>query len=261
MKISAIAALESNYYWLLEPEVGQGWGYLVDVGDAEPVLRTLEHRQVALRGVIVTHHHWDHTDGLEQLLRHHPVPVYGPHSERIPQITHPLAGGDRLQLPGIDFEVLAIPGHTLDHLAYLHRPAHGVPLLFCGDTLFAAGCGRLFEGTPAQMLTSLNTLAALPDDTLIYCGHEYTLANLAFAAAVEPDNPAIAARRRDAQRLRDQGLPTLPSTLAQEKASNPFLRCHLTSVAASAARHLGQCDPLDSAVEVFAAIRRWKDSF
>jgi len=184
------------------------------------------------------------------------VPVFGPKGEPIPELTHPVGQGDKVEIPALPatFSVLDIPGHTRAHVAY-----YGLESLFCGDTLFACGCGRVFEGTAEQMLDSLSKLAALPDATKVYCGHEYTLANIRFARAVDPDNAELAARERHAAKLRADGLPTLPSTLGEERATNPFLRCAEPVVVDSANKYLGAraADP----VRVFAAIRDWKNRF
>ncbi|HTF85872.1 MAG TPA: hydroxyacylglutathione hydrolase [Cellvibrio sp.] len=256
LTVYSIPALESNYFWLLQPVPEEPDAYILDPGDAQPVMDCLHQHQLRLAGIIITHHHWDHTDGIDELLAHFPVPVYGPDSRRIPQVTHNLQDGDTLELPGLRLEVLAVPGHTLDHLAYLHtdsRPAK----LFCGDSLFAGGCGRMFEGQPEQMLASLNKLAALPEDTLVYCSHEYTLPNLQFALKVEPDNKALTDRLQTVQQIRQQHLSTLPSTIAIERRTNPFLRCHLPAIKAAAEQHIGST--LTSDASVFAVIRRWKD--
>lgn len=256
LTIYSIPALESNYFWLLQPSPMDRRAYILDPGDAAPVLACLHEHQLELAGIIITHHHWDHTNGIDDLLALHPVPVYGPASQRIPQVTQVLKDGDHLALPDLHLDVMAVPGHTLDHLAYLHtasRPAS----LFCGDSLFAGGCGRMFEGQPEQMLHSLSRMAALDEDTLIYCSHEYTVANLQFALKVEPDNPALLERLHDEQQKRDQQLSTLPSTIALERRTNPFLRCHLSQVRIAAEQYAGT--PLTNDAAVFATIRRWKD--
>ncbi|WP_111640859.1 hydroxyacylglutathione hydrolase [Marinimicrobium alkaliphilum] len=256
-RIYALPALDSNYFWLLQPDPGSPDAYIIDPGDAEPVLTALTQRDLKLKGILITHHHWDHTDGLPALLARHPVPVWGPASERIPQVTRPLAEGDRVALPGMPLTVLAVPGHTLDHIAYLHQPAHGAAQLFCGDALFAAGCGRMFEGEPAQMLNSLDKLAQLPDDTLVYCAHEYTLANLDFARTVEPGNDAINERCVTEMARRREGQATIPTRVGLERRTNPFLRCREPAVQRAAADYSGQALP--DAAAVFASLRRWKD--
>lgn len=250
LEITFIPALADNYIWLLHE--GDD-AVIVDPGDANAVIWRLKAEGLNLKAILVTHFHDDHQAGLPALLEHYQVPVYGPASESITGCNQPLSGGEVLELLGRRCEVLAIPGHTLGHLAYSFPGA-----VFCGDTLFTGGCGRLFEGTPAQMVDSLTRLASLPDETLIYCGHEYTEANLRFAMAVEPGNVRIAQRSAEASFMRLRGRPTVPSTLAQEKATNPFLRCSEPAVVAMAQQRNPEArDP----VSVFATIREWKNTF
>lgn len=242
--------MQDNYVWLLR----QGERALVvDPGDAAPVAARLAELGLTLSAILLTHHHGDHTGGVAELAAIWGCPVYGPAG--IPMVTQSLADGDSLQLADMDlrFEVLAVPGHTLDHLAY-----YGQGVLFCGDTLFACGCGRLFEGTAAQMQHSLARLLALPAETLVCCTHEYTLSNQRFALAVEPGNSELLWRSRTDAARRERGEPTLPSTLALERATNPFLRWAEPAVRAAAR---GQGAANDEPVEVFAALRRWKDGF
>jgi hydroxyacylglutathione hydrolase len=257
LRITAVAAFKDNYIWLLHRNDGRE-AVVVDPGDARPVLETLRHNGLELGGILVTHHHWDHTNGIGGLLAHAQVPVWGPawESQPIPGISNPLREGDSARVECLDaeFAVMAIPGHTLGHIAL-----HGHGLLFCGDTLFSAGCGRLFEGSPAQMHGSLSRLADLPADTRVYCGHEYTEANLAFALAVEPDNQAAADHLARVRTLRSEGQPSLPSTIGLEQQINPFLRCETATVKAAAATHAGHAPA--SPVECFAALRGWKDHF
>lgn len=256
-EIIPIPAFADNYIWLLrEGAVGA----IVDPGDAAPVIAHVERSGVAPCAVLATHHHGDHVGGISALLARGPMPVFGPARENIPGRTQAVQGGDRIVVPGIDatFAVIDVPGHTAGHVAYFGEFA-GTPVLFCGDTLFAGGCGRLFEGTPGQMWASLSALAALPPETRVYCGHEYTLANLRFALAVEPASADLAARIRAEQEKRDRGEPTLPSTIALERATNPFLRAHLPGVRAAAAVHAGH-PPADD-VASFAALREWKNTF
>lgn len=251
MKIVPVPAFEDNYIWL----ICEGrHAAAVDPGDAGPVLDYIDRHGLQLAAILNTHHHGDHTGGNMDLLKHAAVPVYGPRHENIPGLTHPVSAGDTVQLPGLltNFSVLDVPGHTAGHIAY-----YGAKSLFCGDTLFACGCGKLFEGTPAQMAASLQTFAALPDETEVYCAHEYTLTNIEFAKTVEPTNAALLQREtRDRLAREQQGYPTLPSTIALEKTTNPFLRCDQPAVIEAASRHAGHA--LNDPVSVFAALRQWK---
>lgn len=254
--ISALPAFSDNYIWLLRRGPS---AVVVDPGDAAPVLEALERERLRLEAVLITHHHPDHVGGLADLVRAAgAVPVYGPRAEqaRIAGLTHLLDEGDTLQVLDVPLRVMAVPGHTLGHIAY-HAPAQA--LLFCGDTLFSAGCGRLFEGTPAQMQASLARFAALPDDTAVYCTHEYTLSNLLFAQAVEPANADVSERIAAVQALRRESRPSLPSRMELERRINPFLRAHLPAVRQAAERHAGAA--LGDVTAVFAALRRWKDHF
>ena len=250
-EVVPIRAFKDNYVWTLRNTTHAA---VVDPGEAQPVLDYLAREKLELAAILATHHHPDHVGGIAELLRHHKVPVYGPKHEPIATLTHPVAEGDTVTLPalGVSFSVLDIPGHTRAHIAY-----YGAGTLFCGDTLFACGCGRVFEGTAEQMYASLTKLRELPDDTKVYCGHEYTLANIGFAKGVEPKNAALAAREDRDRRLREAGKPTVPSTMREEKATNPFLRCTEPAVVESVNKYLGSrvSDP----VRVFAAIREWKN--
>ncbi len=255
--IIPIGAFSDNYIWLLRKGAH---AVVVDPGDAAPVLAYLDREGLRLAGILNTHHHGDHVGGNAELLRRFDVPVYGPARETIPGGTHPLLDGASVHLDalGITLTVLDVPGHTAGHIAYAGEAA-GVPVAFVGDTLFAGGCGRLFEGSPADMLASLARLAALPGPTQIYCAHEYTLANLRFAVAVEPGNAALVARQAVEQGKRDRAEPTVPSTLDLELATNPFLRVAIPQVAAAARARAGT--GLASPVDVFAALREWKNVF
>lgn len=252
-QVVPLRALKDNYVWLMK---SGRHAAVVDPGEAKPVLDYLGDEGLQLAAILATHHHRDHVGGVPELLERFKVPFFGPKHEPIQQLTHPVSGGDRVDIPeiGASFTVLDIPGHTRAHVAYF-----GDGALYCGDTLFACGCGRLFEGTAEQMVESLAKLAALPDDTLVYCGHEYTLANIDFAKTVEPSNTALDERQRaDADGLA-QGRPTLPSTIGREKATNPFLRCREPAVIESANKYLGS--RLATPTQVFAAIRDWKNQF
>jgi len=232
---------------------------VVDPGDAEPVFDALSRLGLRLEAILVTHHHGDHTGGVNDLRQASAAQVFGPLGERMPEPITRLQDGDTLQALGLTIEVLGVPGHTAGHIAYLLQPGGQAPILFCGDTLFSAGCGRLFEGTAAQMLNSLSRLAALPETTRVCCAHEYTASGLRFARTVEPDNPALLAYQSQVKALREQQLPTLPSTIGLEKAINPFLRTHIDTVAQSIRRQF-DASAHDS-VAVFAALRTWKDQF
>jgi hydroxyacylglutathione hydrolase len=251
LEIVPLPAFQDNYIWTLR---SGRHAAVVDPGEARPVREYLAREGLTLAAVLATHHHPDHVGGIAELVGSSKLPVFGPKAEPIPALTHPVGQGDSVAIPeiGAAFLVLDIPGHTRAHVAY-----YGLGSLFCGDTLFACGCGRVFEGTAAQMLDSLSKLAALPDETRVYCGHEYTLANIRFARAVDPANSALAEREERARRLREAGRPTLPSTLGEERATNPFLRCAEPAVVESANKYLGArvADP----VRVFAAIREWKN--
>ena len=253
LRVFPVRAFQDNYIWVLR--LG-GNAAVVDPGEAGPVLDYLRAEHLQLTAILNTHHHADHVGGNAELLRHCPVPVYGPCDERIPTVSRGLREGERFTLAefGIEFSVLEIPGHTRSHIAF-----YGGGMLFCGDTLFACGCGRLFEGTPQQMHDSLAKLAALPDATRVYCGHEYTLANIRFAKAAEAANPQLAVWEQAASALRARNAPTLPSTIGAEKAANPFLRCAQAGVIAAASQYAGR--PLKDAVSVLGAIRDWKNNF
>jgi len=255
--IIPIPALTDNYIWVVREGRNAA---VVDPGDAAPVQAYLEREGLTLTAIVVTHHHWDHVNGIAALAARFKAPVFGPASESIPDRTHALVEGDTFVVPETGFElaVLDVPGHTAGQVAYVGAN-EGHPITFTGDTLFACGCGRLFEGTPAQMVTSLAKLAALPGDTRVYCGHEYTLANVRFALAVEPGNRALVERQKREQAKRDRGEPTVPSEMADECATNPFLRAREPAVFAAAQAHAGR--PLADAVDAFATLREWKNTF
>ncbi len=268
-----VPAFEDNYIWLIRgksadaPSMARGPRLdpigvssnkvaIVDPGDAVPVLEALARQNLVPVAILCTHHHGDHVGGVGELLARYDVPVYGPARERIPEITHRLNDGDRVRLDtlGLEFEVLDVPGHTAGHIAY-----YGHGLLFCGDTLFSAGCGRLFEGTAEQMHHSLARLAALPPDTAVYCAHEYTAANLRFALTVDPENSHARDYQRQVGEHRVRREPTVPSTIALERRINPFLRVHEPAVHRAVATWAGHGPASDN--ETFALLRRWKDGF
>ena len=252
MRLQPVPALDDNYIWLLRDDAGRA--VIVDPGDAVPVLAALDDAPPP-HAILVTHHHPDHVGGIPDLLDQWPgLPVFAPADPRIPIATQRVREGDVLALGPWAFRVLELPGHTRSHVGYV---ADGV--VFCGDTLFSLGCGRLFEGTPAQMLDSLDRLAALPGETRVCCTHEYTLANAAFALAVDPGNPDLQSRVAQARAQRATGAPTLPTTMASERACNPFLRSRDPALRDALARHAGQ--PVADDVEAFALLRRWKDGF
>ena len=261
MRLQPLPAFNDNYIWLLFDRSGQdsategaSRALIVDPGDAAPVLDALGGGPMP-HGVLLTHHHNDHIGGVAELLQRWPqLPVIAPHDARIANATRCMADGEHIDIGPWHFDVIEIPGHTSSHIAF-----HGAGLLFCGDTLFSLGCGRLFEGTPVQMLDSLRRLAALPSETLVCCGHEYTVANAAFALTVDPTNTALQERAAQARMTRDAGQPTLPVTLASEIHCNPFLRIDSPSVRAAVEHHVKRM--LMNDVDAFAELRRWKDGF
>lgn len=254
MTLLPLPAFDDNYIWMLHDG---HQALVVDPGDAQPVLQALQDQHLQLRAILVTHHHADHVGGVANLREATRATVYGPAGEEMPEPLERVVEGDSRDLLGLRFEVLDVPGHTAGHIAWYCPDAPGAPLLFCGDTLFSGGCGRIFEGTPAQMLSSLDKLAALPGSTRVCCAHEYTLSNLRFARAVEPDNAALQRYAEHCTQLRARQQPTLPSTLAVERDINPFLRSRQPSVR-DVVRARG--DVTDE-VGVFAALRTWKNEF
>ena len=257
LTILAVPAFQDNYLWLIHDGTHAA---VVDPGDAAPILKALDAHRLRLTAILLTHHHADHIGGVPALLQHYPVPVFGPRNDGIAAVTVPLGEGDVVDVPGLalTLSVLDVPGHTLGHIAYVRQGQ--TPWLFCGDTLFAGGCGRLFEGTPAQMAASLDKLAALPEQTHVYCAHEYTLSNLRFASAVEPGNAALAQRIVDDGAKRAQGTPTVPSTIALERQTNPFLRYRVAAIA-DRLLSAGKVEAGAAPVDVFAALRLWKNTF
>lgn len=255
LSVITVPAFEDNYLWLIH---NGAQAAVVDPGDAAPILAALAANDLSLVAILLTHHHADHIGGVPELLKRYHIPVYGPRHENIPHVTHPLSEGDIAIIAELDLamSVLDAPGHTRGHITYYSASQHW---LFCGDTLFGGGCGRLFEGTPAQMASSLEKLAALPDETQVYCAHEYTLANLRFALEVEPGNQILALRMQVEQEKRRHGQPTIPSTIGQEKATNPFLRYAEPVIGKHllAAGRVNTLEPLN----VFTALREWKNVY
>lgn len=263
MNVLALPAFSDNVIWVLHDGLRAA---VVDPGDEAPVLAALDAHGLQLEAILVTHHHPDHVAGIDGLRHRLQGPVYGPRHERIPAPFVPVDDGDTVDCIGLRLSVMHVPGHTAGHLAYVARAAcpdqplapGEAPALFSGDTLFSGGCGRLFEGSPGQMLSSLKRLAALPPQTLVYCAHEYTVSNLRFAQAVEPENPHVAAALARCTELREAGRLTLPSKLSEERLFNPFLRCTEPSVVAAALAR-GAANPTEEAV--FAGLREWKNRF
>jgi hydroxyacylglutathione hydrolase len=256
LNVLPVPAFSDNYIWLIESPARPRAVVAVDPGDARPVIDELKRRNLELGAILLTHHHPDHIGGVPGLRQFNEVPVIGPDDDRIACKTRTVRDGERCELPelGLGFETLAVPGHTVSHVAFF---GHGA--LFCGDTLFSAGCGRMFEGNPKQMNASLNRLRALPPDTQVFCGHEYTAANLRFALTVEPGNTAAQDYQEQVRQVRSTGNPSLPSTLSLEIKVNPFLRCDNASVRAAAETHSGKV--LSESSDVFAVLRAWKDQF
>lgn len=254
IEIIPVTALKDNYIWLLENKINQST-VIVDPSEHEPVLEIIKTRGLMPVAIFITHHHWDHVGGIDGLINEYDIPVYTPKKEVVTGSTNSVSEGDIINLPELELNirVLDVPGHTSGAIAY-----YAEKMLLSGDTLFTAGCGRLFEGTPAEMHHSLTKIKELPDDTLVYCGHEYTVSNLKFASIVEKNNPLIEKRLATAKEVRKMNRPTVPASLKIEKETNPFLRCEEKSVINAASKQAGR--KLDNPVEVFATIRSWKDS-
>lgn len=256
LQIKPIPAFQDNYFWLIE-NGEETW--IVDPGDASPVLKTLKTRERELTGILITHHHPDHIGGVAGLL-HPGLQIIGPQKSRYELVNRAVSEGDTVRICGVEFNVMEVPGHTLNHLAYYAEPENQAPVLFCGDTLFAAGCGRLFEGTPEQMYQSLSRLQQLPGNTQVYCAHEYTQANLAFAQSVEPGNREIMVRMEEVAALRAQGIPSIPTNIQLENAVNPFLRTASPEIVSSAMKNASLKTSPDQ-VDVFRKLRKMKDLF
>ena len=253
IKIEPIKAFTDNYIWLVTTNEGS---IAIDPGESLNTINFLEENQLNLKAVLITHHHFDHTGGIDDLVCYSQVDVYGPFNN-ITSIDKKLKEGDKINVIGIEFEIIEIPGHTLDHIAF-YSENNGSPILFCGDTLFAGGCGRVFEGTFDQMYESLNKLKILPENTNIYCGHEYTLSNLKFAKEAEPFNQNILLRYNEVLKLRETGTPSLPSLLSTELKTNPFLRSDIKEVQENISIKF---KTIKETKEIFKALRSWKDNF
>ncbi len=256
LSILTVPAFDDNYLWLVH---NGSDAIVVDPGDDAAIVQALEQHHLQLRAILITHHHHDHTDGVAALQERYQVPAYGPAHDGIANLHYELCAQDQVWIAELDlnFQVLEVPGHTRGHIAYFAPREH---YLFCGDTLFGGGCGRLFEGTAQEMLSSLDQLAALPDSTLVFCAHEYTLANLKFAREVEADNQNIATRILIEQEKRQRGMPTIPSTIGIEKLSNPFLRTRVNRVRQTLIDS-GRASLDASDADFFAALRTWKNNF
>jgi len=253
INIEPIEAFSDNYIWLLTTNEGS---IVIDPGESSNVINYLDNNQLDLKAIFITHHHFDHTGGIDEITSYYPVNVYGP-INNVETINKRLKDGDRVSIIGIDFEIIEIPGHTLDHIAYFSEN-NGNPILFCGDTLFAAGCGRVFEGTFEQMYESIIKLKNLPINTKIYCGHEYTLSNLEFAKEAEPFNQDTLSRYNNVLKLREKGTPSIPSLLSTELKTNPFLRCDNKEVQENISTKF---KTTKESKEIFKALRLWKDNF
>lgn len=255
MKIFPIPAFEDNYIWIAHNE---HFAIVVDPGDAKPVIDYLVRNKLKLLAIVVTHHHYDHIDGIKELVELYNTPVYGPRREKIPCMSNPLGEGDTVEFKELHFKlnVIDIPGHTAGHIAYLWDGG-----MFCGDTLFSCGCGKLFDGTVEQLHQSLQRLSNQPDDTLVYCTHEYTESNIRFAVICEPGNQQLAQRDKDTTALRQQDKPTLPSTVKLEKATNPFLRCIQPEIMQNIEKKFGIKLPPGDEQVAFTALRKWRDAY
>ena len=253
LSVKPIKAYEDNYIWLVTTNEGS---IVVDPGESSKILELIDGNEIDLKAILVTHHHYDHTNGLSDLLKRSKLDIYGPNNN-IAEINKRVKGSDHISILGIDFEVIEVPGHTLDHIAF-YSFNKDEPVLFCGDTLFAGGCGRIFEGTYQQMFNSLKKLSSLPKHTKIYCGHEYTLSNLTFAVEADPNNKDLLNEYINVKKLCDLKTPSLPSTLDKELKVNPFLRCDNLSIKNKIKKQFGV--PAND-LEIFTALRQWKDTF
>lgn len=255
MQLTAIPSYQTNYIWLIrDTDTHTAW--VVDPGDERPVVEYLTAHSLKLSGILITHKHWDHVNGLPGLTARYSVPVYGPHNAPVREIDHRVGEGDIIDLGYIRFEVLETPGHTDDHIVYYSEQQK---MLFCGDTVFSAGCGRLFDGTLESMYQSIMRIRSLPDETAIYCAHEYTVQNVEFALAVEPANDALVSYSHWCRRELQQRRPTLPTSVHLEKQINPFMRCDVDGVQNMAARRVNGVT--GKPFETFKVLREWKNRY
>ena len=253
LSVKPIKAYQDNYIWLVSTNEGS---IVVDPGESKKILNLIDNNEIDLKGVLITHHHFDHTNGLSDLLNKKGLEVYGPNNN-VDGINYIVKNNDKFTVIGIDFEVIEIPGHTLDHIAF-YSFNDGEPILFCGDTLFSGGCGRVFEGTFDQMFIALKKISKYPKETKIFCGHEYTLSNLKFALAVDENNEDLIKEYDNIKNIVDSGNPSLPTILEKELKINPFLRCdnhHIKN------KIVSKFNTSDNELEVFCALRQWKDDF
>ena len=253
LSVEPIKAYSDNYIWLISTNEGS---IVVDPGESSEILNLIDSNKINLKGVLITHHHYDHTNGLVDLTNKTDLAVFGPNNN-INGINNIVGESDKFSIIGIDFEVIEIPGHTLDHIAF-YSFNDGNPILFCGDTLFAGGCGRVFEGTFNQMFKSLKKISQYPKETEVFCGHEYTLSNLKFALEIDKSNGLLKNEYADVEKLVSSGIPSLPTNLDKELKLNPFLRCNDTNIKN---KIIQKFDTIDDELEIFTALRKWKDNF
>jgi len=253
LNVEPIKAFTDNYIWLVSTNEGS---IVIDPGESENIQKLIDNKIIDLKGILITHHHYDHTNGLSDLVKKNKLGVFGPVND-IDGIDHRLSDKDKISIIGIDFDIISIPGHTLDHIGFYSANA-GNPILFCGDTLFAGGCGRIFEGTYEQMFNSLKKITKLPTNTNIYCGHEYTLSNLKFALEADDANKELIEEFKQVENKINLNTPSLPTRLDKELEVNPFLRCDNINIQN---KIIEKFNVSDNELEIFTALRKWKDNF
>jgi hydroxyacylglutathione hydrolase len=253
LSVEPIKAFTDNYIWLVSTNEGS---IVIDPGESKNIQKLIDNKTIDLKGILITHHHYDHTNGLSELVKINELEVYGP-VNNIDGINHRLTDKDKISIIGIDFDVISIPGHTLDHIGFYSANANN-PILFCGDTLFAGGCGRIFEGTYEQMFHALKKITKLPTNTNIYCGHEYTLSNLKFALEADDSNKELIEEFKKVENKINSNIPSLPTTLDKELKVNPFLRCDNINIQN---KIIEKFKVSNNELEVFTALRKWKDNF